>query len=170
MARRHRPDGPGGGGLAQPARGGICRPFGRRPLAKNRPPGLVRRKPLLLLRLSGLLLLRFAARALFALLFHEPPRNTRLLPGRLLCLFSSYCRCHGSVAHGLLWGLSRTPHRLRQGASSHCRAWNPPRASLIGLAEVERVAVAGPPLQAGRNRKRTLLRAAPAGKGGHLLP
>ncbi len=43
---------------------------------------LANRNPLLLFRLDGLLLLRFAERALFALLFHEPPRNTRfdLLP------------------------------------------------------------------------------------------
>jgi hypothetical protein len=39
----------------------------------------------LLLRLDGLLLLRFAERALLALLFHDPPRSTRLdlLPGPL---------------------------------------------------------------------------------------
>ena len=36
------------------------------------------RKPLLLLRLSGLFLLRLAARQFLGLLFHEPPRNTRL--------------------------------------------------------------------------------------------
>jgi hypothetical protein len=35
------------------------------------------RKPILLLRLSGWLLLRVAERALFELLFQEPPRNTR---------------------------------------------------------------------------------------------
>ena len=35
------------------------------------------RNPLLLLRLSGVLLLRFAERKFVALLFHEPPRNTR---------------------------------------------------------------------------------------------
>jgi hypothetical protein len=35
------------------------------------------RNPMLLLRLSGVLLLRFAERRLLALLFHEPPRNTR---------------------------------------------------------------------------------------------
>ena len=35
------------------------------------------RKPMLLLRLSGSLLLRLAERALSALLFQDPPRNTR---------------------------------------------------------------------------------------------
>ena len=38
------------------------------------------RNPLLLLRLSGLLLLRLADRQFVGLLFHEPPRNTRLAP------------------------------------------------------------------------------------------
>jgi len=38
---------------------------------------LAQRKPMLLFSLSGLLLFRFATRVLFALLFHEPPRNTR---------------------------------------------------------------------------------------------
>ena len=38
---------------------------------------LANRNPLLLFRLDGVLLLRLADRALFALLFHEPPRNTR---------------------------------------------------------------------------------------------
>jgi hypothetical protein len=33
--------------------------------------------PLLLFRLFGCLLLRYTDRALFLLLFHEPPRNTR---------------------------------------------------------------------------------------------
>ncbi len=37
---------------------------------------------MLLFLLSGFLLLRLAARRLFVLvLFHEPPRNTRALPG-----------------------------------------------------------------------------------------
>jgi len=40
------------------------------------------RKPLLSLRLSGSFLLRLAARALSSLLFYEPPRTTRSLPGR----------------------------------------------------------------------------------------
>jgi hypothetical protein len=35
------------------------------------------RKPMLLLRLSGWLLLRYEQRALWRLLFQEPPRNTR---------------------------------------------------------------------------------------------
>lgn len=35
------------------------------------------RKPMLLLRLSGSFLLRLAERALLALLFQDPPRNTR---------------------------------------------------------------------------------------------
>lgn len=39
---------------------------------------------MLLLRLSGVSLLRFAARALRALLFHDPPRITRLEPARRL--------------------------------------------------------------------------------------
>lgn len=38
------------------------------------------RKPALLLRFCGSLALRFAIRQLTALLFHEPPRNTRLEP------------------------------------------------------------------------------------------
>jgi hypothetical protein len=37
------------------------------------------RKPRLLLRLFGLLLSRYDARALFWLLFQEPPRHTRAL-------------------------------------------------------------------------------------------
>ena len=41
---------------------------------------LARRKPILLLRLSGVLLLRLATRTLAGLLFHEPPRITRLEP------------------------------------------------------------------------------------------
>lgn len=36
-----------------------------------------KRKPMLLLKLSGSFLLRYEQRALFRLLFHEPPRNTR---------------------------------------------------------------------------------------------
>ena len=44
---------------------------------------LARRKPRLLLRLPGLFLLRFAERAFSAVLFHEPPRITRLEPPRL---------------------------------------------------------------------------------------
>jgi len=36
-----------------------------------------KRKPTLLLKLSGSFLLRYEQRALFRLLFHEPPRNTR---------------------------------------------------------------------------------------------
>ena len=36
---------------------------------------------MLLLRLDGSLLLRFAERQLLALLFHEPPRKTRVDPG-----------------------------------------------------------------------------------------
>ena len=36
-----------------------------------------KRKPRLLLRLFGLLLLRLAARALFRLLFQDPPRTAR---------------------------------------------------------------------------------------------
>ena len=43
-------------------------------------PVLRRRNPILLFRLSGELLLRFADRLLLALLFHEPPRLTRLEP------------------------------------------------------------------------------------------
>lgn len=39
---------------------------------------LTSRNPLLLLRFDGLLLLRLAARALLLLLFHDPPRSTRL--------------------------------------------------------------------------------------------
>lgn len=35
---------------------------------------------MLLLRLSGLLLLRFAERQFCALLFQDPPRNTRFEP------------------------------------------------------------------------------------------
>ena len=35
------------------------------------------RKPMLSFRLFGLFLLRIAHRALFVVLFHEPPRNTR---------------------------------------------------------------------------------------------
>ncbi len=35
---------------------------------------------MLLFRLSGVLLLRLAERTFCALLFHEPPRNTRLVP------------------------------------------------------------------------------------------
>jgi hypothetical protein len=35
------------------------------------------RKPMLLLKLSGSFLLRYEQRALFRLLFHEPPRTTR---------------------------------------------------------------------------------------------
>ena len=48
-----------------------------RTLAPLLVPVLAKRKPLLLFRLDGVLLLRLAERALFALLFHEPPRNTR---------------------------------------------------------------------------------------------
>ncbi len=40
-------------------------------------PVLANRNPLLLFRLEGVLLLRLAERALIALLFHDPPRNTR---------------------------------------------------------------------------------------------
>ena len=40
---------------------------------------LAQRNPLLLFVFDGLLLLRFAHRRLFVLLFHEPPRSTRLL-------------------------------------------------------------------------------------------
>ena len=36
-----------------------------------------KRKPMLLLKLSGSFLLRYEQRALFRLLFHEPPRTTR---------------------------------------------------------------------------------------------
>ena len=36
------------------------------------------RNPLLLFVFVGLFLLRFEARRLFGLLFHEPPRNTRV--------------------------------------------------------------------------------------------
>lgn len=44
--------------------------------------GRAHRKPILLFLLFGFLLLRFAARKLSVLvLFHEPPRNTRVLPG-----------------------------------------------------------------------------------------
>jgi hypothetical protein len=38
---------------------------------------LATRNPLLLSEFVGCLLLRYAERALYALLFHEPPRNTR---------------------------------------------------------------------------------------------
>jgi len=38
----------------------------------------------LLLRFAGALLLRFAARQFLALLFHEPPRRTRLFDFALL--------------------------------------------------------------------------------------
>lgn len=41
--------------------------------------GRAQRKPLLLFSLEGLFLLRLAARRLFSLLFHEPPRTTRAL-------------------------------------------------------------------------------------------
>ncbi len=55
---------------------------------------LERRKPRLLLRLPGLFLLRFAARALSAVLFQEPPRLTRFGPllrcPDLLIVFSSW--------------------------------------------------------------------------------
>jgi hypothetical protein len=44
------------------------------------------RKPALLLRLSGSLALRLAIRQLTALLFHEPPRNTRNVPS-IISLF-----------------------------------------------------------------------------------
>jgi hypothetical protein len=43
-------------------------------------PVLARRKPVLLSRLFGLLLLRLATRTFCGLLFHDPPRNTRLEP------------------------------------------------------------------------------------------
>ncbi len=43
-------------------------------------PELTTRSPRLLLRLPGSLLLRLAARTFLALLFHEPPRLTRLEP------------------------------------------------------------------------------------------
>ncbi len=46
-------------------------------------PVLARRNPTLLLRLSGALLLRFATRQFCGLLFHDPPRMTRLEPLRL---------------------------------------------------------------------------------------
>ncbi len=57
-----------------------------RPVRKPDGSGLrrgywARRKPTLLLRLSGLFLLRFAERRLSALLFQEPPRNTRQQSG-----------------------------------------------------------------------------------------
>ena len=42
------------------------------------PRVLAARKPMLLLLLFGLLLFRFAHRRLLSLLFHEPPRSTRL--------------------------------------------------------------------------------------------
>ena len=42
--------------------------------------GLERRRPMLLFRLSGVLLLRFAERTFLGLLFHAPPRITRLPP------------------------------------------------------------------------------------------
>lgn len=49
-------------------------------------PVLARRNPTLLLRLSGALLLRFATRQFCGLLFHDPPRMTRLEPLHLpLC-------------------------------------------------------------------------------------
>jgi hypothetical protein len=48
---------------------------------------LARRKPRLLLRLSGVLLFRLAQRALTGLLFHDPPRLTRLEPLTPLTLF-----------------------------------------------------------------------------------
>jgi len=41
---------------------------------------LERRKPMLLLRLPGVLLLRLATRQFCGLLFHDPPRMTRLEP------------------------------------------------------------------------------------------
>lgn len=49
---------------------------------------LERRKPLLLFLLSGVLLLRLAQRRLAGLLFHEPPRKTRLEPLCRLSFFS----------------------------------------------------------------------------------
>lgn len=53
-------------------------------IRRNQPSGeytvLASRNPRLLLLLPGLLLLRLAARTLAGLLFHEPPRLTRLEP------------------------------------------------------------------------------------------
>lgn len=40
--------------------------------------GNITRKPLLLFRLSGVFLFRLAERVFLELLFHEPPRNTRV--------------------------------------------------------------------------------------------
>ena len=42
---------------------------------------LAKRKPMLLFRLVGVFLLRFAERRFCGLLFHEPPRLTRLEHG-----------------------------------------------------------------------------------------
>lgn len=41
------------------------------------PASWAQRNPMLLFRFVGLFLLRLAHRRLFALLFHDPPRNTR---------------------------------------------------------------------------------------------
>ena len=43
------------------------------------------RKPLFLLRMSAVFPLRYAARHLLAVLFHEPPRNTRFLRLPIFC-------------------------------------------------------------------------------------
>ena len=84
---------PHAGGGKQAAAGGLSLGTPRRSVDRRALPGrkgrklspvphripLTQRKPMLLLAFVGVLLLRFAHRALLALLFHEPPRNTRLL-------------------------------------------------------------------------------------------
>ena len=75
--RRSTP-GPGfgheAGRIPSAVAGGPCvRSWTQRETADN-----TQRKPLLLLALSGVFLLRFADRQLLSLLFHDPPRRTRL--------------------------------------------------------------------------------------------
>jgi hypothetical protein len=68
---------------ARALRGWSCMLRGRCPL-ENTSSGclleLAGRKPMLLVRFVGVLLLRWAARQFCALLFHAPPRITRLSP------------------------------------------------------------------------------------------
>ena len=66
----------------------IRRLWHRRALATA--PAHTTRKPILLLRLSGLLLLREAERQFSGLLFHEPPRSSRV------CLSLLYSLTHAS--------------------------------------------------------------------------
>ena len=46
---------------------------------RKAPPTAMHRNPLLLFVLSGVFLLRLADRRLLSLLFHDPPRRTRLM-------------------------------------------------------------------------------------------